>query len=72
LSELLSVHVLVIHVLVVEANLNNPPRLAGWAWGAVALFLAGTALWVAALWRRFGGRKALEDKRQVAAQGARE
>jgi hypothetical protein len=44
---------MVLHALVVDANLQTPPRLSGGIWGAGGLFLAGVIAWIWCLLRHF-------------------
>jgi hypothetical protein len=53
LAAMESVLLLVIHLLVVEANRVQPVRLSDWVWGALAGFLGALAVWLIALLRRF-------------------
>jgi serine/threonine-protein kinase len=44
---------MVLHALVVDANLQTPPRLSGGIWVAGGLFLAGVIAWIWSLVRHF-------------------
>ncbi len=46
--------VIALHLLVVEANRQDPPRLSNAVWGLLFCFIAGIAAWLVTMIRHFG------------------
>lgn len=55
--------VIALHLLTVDANRQEPPRLAGSIWILLPLFLGGVAIWAWTLVRHFTREPALGDNR---------